>query len=127
MLLARVPPREACNPPAPNGTYVWESEKKKSGGEFVAAGIELLVPIGGELVVGKLPGLLTRMSESFPELPGCGGSDIRSGRCNWLLLKFNRPTDHGIHGSGGVPEKCFASGLRPSGPCGIDRETRLLI
>jgi len=52
MLLARVPPREACKPPAPRVNTIRALEKKEARAKFVPAAMKFPIPICGELVVG---------------------------------------------------------------------------
>src|SRR3974390_666504 len=73
MLLASVPPSEACKPAAPKGRFVSELEKKNRALTLSL----LLLNSRSQLVVNwsslYLPGLLTSRSPVEPGVPGIDG------------------------------------------------------
>src|SRR5256885_14480741 len=96
ILLERVPPREACSPPAPKGSKDSELEKKKR--------VEILSwpprNSRSQFVVNwsseYFPGLLMMKEPVPPGVPGIVGMRNPPGLLpNWLLLKFKRASTTG--------------------------------
>src|SRR6516164_7489572 len=105
MLLARVPPREACKPPAPKGRKVSELEKKKRA-------LTLSRPLRksrSQFVVNwsslYLPGLLTSSCPVEPGVPATEGMKYPFGSLNWLLLNCKSFNTTGSMATWGLPVK----------------------
>src|SRR3954469_23511869 len=104
MLLASVPPREACSPPAPNGRSDSLFEKKKRAATLSFPPLNSLSQAVVNWSSVNLPGLLIMNGAVFTtasqvvvsgiETPGVPGKDGNKNPLasppNWLLLRFNR-------------------------------------
>src|SRR6266566_4151268 len=97
MLLARVPPSEACKPPAPKGSSDSAFEKKKRAEilslELRNSRSQLAVNWSSVYFPGRL---ITNRASGYGEPTETLGSPGREGMRkpfasppNWLLLKFN--------------------------------------
>src|SRR5450755_3150454 len=106
MLLAKVPPREACKPPAPNGKRDSALEKKKraatlsvpprnSRSQLVVNWSSVYLP--ARLTMNGAEFRLTEQSSGFTTAPASAGLPTEGNRkplgsLNWLLWKFKSDT-----------------------------------
>src|SRR6266436_9449053 len=125
MLLANVPPREACKPPAPKGSKDSALEKKKraetlswparnSRSQLVVNWSSVYLP-GRLMMKGAELTLTEQVSASTvtPGVPGTEGSkNPLASPPNWLLLKFksDKITGSMAMGTAGQPPGLIAVG-----------------
>jgi len=116
MLLCRVPPKDACNPPAPNGKLVSEFEKKNRAPILSLLELNSLSQFVVNWSSVYFPGLLTRSGPVNPAVPAIEGirKPLGSLKRLFLPLKFKSFRTSGSIAGGRISEERLGNGgFRP--------------